>query len=370
MVARAKIKPATESVWDERIISLIVAQNTSEDKFFREHLIPVRELTGGEPLSNSQYKEVQDAINERILNQTYILPDGKKGSDGYPIFERIKIDDEGNITAKLNQALCEHFLELKKEFAVRSYPAFSTLSSTYAQALFRVLNSWKNMAEATIKLDALHEMLSTPPSFRKSFQSFRRRVLDIAQREITNPNKTNFFFAWEPVKKGKRKVESIRFIFVESRVETPEEKALREHGELQKASRECWQVWERQGKKGKCSPKKRSPKCQFCTTRGMMRVAEMQQEERRQEAQGEKMNAVNPISELPPEMPPQQNEIKQDNGAKFDAPMPESPQEQVAEMDKTVRRLQAKLDSFPAMRELPPARPPQWHDEVGLDEGV
>ena len=271
IIARAKIDPAVVSVWEERIIALIAAQNTTEDKFFREHVIPVTELTGGKPLSTLQHEEAKKAVNERVVRQTYVIPKGRKGSEAFPIFEYIKIDDDGNITAKFNQALCVHFLELKKEFAVRSLPAFSSLTSTYSQQLFRILNSWKGMQEATIPLEELHNVLQTPRTCRKDFAQFRIRVLEVAQREITDPEKTNFFFNWQPVKEGLQKIVAIKFIFNPAMAkpqETPEEKAKRELSEAQTAAEDCWQMNKTYNKK--CRPGKRSKKCQFCTTRGRM----------------------------------------------------------------------------------------------------
>lgn len=272
VIARARIDPKVGSVWDERIIALIAAKNTREDKIFQEHVISVAELTGGKPLSTVQFKEAEKAIKDRLVRQTYVIPQGKRGFKAYPIFEYIAVDDDGNIKAKLNSALCEHFLDLKKEFAVRSLPAFSSLTSTYAQQLFRCLNSWKGLNEVVIPLDELHNLLSTPPSCRKNFKEMRTRVLEIAHREITSPEKTAMFFDWQPVKEGLQKVVAIRFIFnpalLNVKQETPEEQAKRELAETQSEAEDCWQMYQALNKK--CRPGKRSKKCQFCTSRGRM----------------------------------------------------------------------------------------------------
>jgi plasmid replication initiation protein len=131
------------------------------------------------------------------------------------------------------------------------------------------LNSWKGLNEVTISLEELHSLLATPPSFRKNFKEFRTRVLEIAQREITDPQKTALFFEWQPVKKGLQKVVAIKFIFNPALVktqETPEEQAKRELAEAQHLAESCWQTYQTVNKK--CKPGKRSKKCQFCTTRG------------------------------------------------------------------------------------------------------
>ena len=100
-----------ESVWNERIMALIAAQNITKDNFYLEHIIPITELNKGENISTSQYAEIKKTIKERTVRQTYVIPRGKKGFEAYPIFEYIELDDNGNIKVKLNQALCSRLLD-------------------------------------------------------------------------------------------------------------------------------------------------------------------------------------------------------------------------------------------------------------------
>jgi plasmid replication initiation protein len=209
-IARAKIKPKTESVWEERIIAFLLAKIRVEDEAFHEQVMSFEELNEGQAMSSSQYAEAKRAV-ENLWGKTFAMPLGWRGVEGYPIFQHLGIDDEGNIKAKLNPLLCEHYLKLREQFAERSLPEFRRLSGTYAQMLFRHLNSWKARGEVDISIKELHDFLSVPPSLRKDFSLMRARILEPAHREITE--KTSLSYTWEPVRKGLRKVEAVHFTF-------------------------------------------------------------------------------------------------------------------------------------------------------------
>jgi plasmid replication initiation protein len=211
-IARARISPAVEGVWDGRIIATIAARNTIHEAEFTEQRISIRELfnNGDKPISNSQFSEIRKALT-RLVKAHFEI----QTPTGYflmPIFERVGVDG-GEIVGKFNRGLAQYYLELRKQFAMYSLPAFRSLSSIYAQTLFRYLSSWRNEDEVTIPLEEIHELLRTPPSFRKDFRSFRKYVLEVAYNEITDVNKANFYYEWEPVKKGLRKVIAIKFCF-------------------------------------------------------------------------------------------------------------------------------------------------------------
>jgi plasmid replication initiation protein len=268
-VARAKIKPKTDSVWEERIISILLAKVRVADRVFHEQVISFEELNAGRAMSSREYSEARRAIDE-LGHKTYVMPEGWRGIAVYPIFQYVMIDDDGNIRGKFNSALCEHFIDLRKQFAIRSLPEFRELSGTYAQQLFRFLNSWKSTKEVTIGIDELHEFLSTPPSFRENFKAFRLRVLEPAYKEISE--KTSLYYTWEPVRKGLRKVESIRFSFQPAAltdIATAATKKKRtDNADVQRESNQCYEELQRTGKT--CIPKRTTKRCQFCLTRGRM----------------------------------------------------------------------------------------------------
>ncbi|MEG1913362.1 MAG: replication initiation protein, partial [Cloacibacillus sp.] len=111
----------------------------------------------------------------------------------------------------------------------------------------------------------LHDLLSTPESFRKDFRQFRIYVLEKAHKDITS--KTTLFYEWEPIKQG-RSVVSVRFIFARRRAlpmaakkaDDAREKQSQDNTRLGVAAISCFNA---QG--NQCSKEKpRTKLCKFC----------------------------------------------------------------------------------------------------------
>jgi plasmid replication initiation protein len=271
-VARAKVSPAPESVWEWRIINQLVAKNRENDKAFAVHKISFKELEPTKKLSGGEHREIKKSVL-KLAHITIEIPKGNRGVRVTPIFAVISLDDDGNIEAQLNHMLKPHYLALERNFTLYSLPEFRLLSSVYSQAMFRYLHSWKNLdkGEHTATLEELHALLSTPESLRKDFRNFRSRVLEPAHREITE--KTGLYYEWEPVREGLRKVVAVRFVFqslaLTAPKKTPEQEANEEHARLQHESNQCYEkIYIQQ--RIKCVPKKRSKRCKFCLERGRM----------------------------------------------------------------------------------------------------
>lgn len=206
-IARAQITPPAESVWEERIIAQVAAYIKRCDGEFPETAFMVGQLIDTKKISNSQLREIEKA-SQRLVGTTFKLKRGKNFKI-YSAFSFIEFED-GIISAKLNQDLKPHYLMLKQQFAVRSLPEFRKLSSVYSQQIYRFLNSWTGLKEATIPLEELHHATNPPPSIWENYKNFRARVLDVSHREINE--KTDLKFDWEPIKQG-RNVIAIKFIF-------------------------------------------------------------------------------------------------------------------------------------------------------------
>lgn len=208
-IARARLSPPADSVWEERIIAQVAAFNRAEDTEFPTTAFMIGQLFDTKKkLDGSRFKEVE-ASAKKLGSTTFTVYKSRDKFTVYPVFEFIDYD-HGIITAKLNQGLKPHYLMLKQQFAVRSLPEFRKLSSVYSQQIYRFLNSWAKLNEATIPLEELIHATNPPPSIRDNYKNFKLRVLDISHREINE--KTNLKYDWEPVKDGK-KVMAVRFIF-------------------------------------------------------------------------------------------------------------------------------------------------------------
>lgn len=283
-IARAHLSPPAENVWSERIISQVAAFNRVDDNEFPETVFMIGRLVDNrKKVSGSQFNAIQKAA-EKLAGTTFTIFENKHKFNVYPVFEYIKYD-AGIISAKLNKGLKPHYLELKKQFAIRSLPEFRTLSSVYSQQIFRLLNSWKSLPKknVVIAVEELHKLAGAPDSLRANFKDFRARVLEPAQREINE--KTALKWAWEPIKTG-RKVTAIRFVFgeleakkLEKNRHTAEKKTEKEIlRELQTESIRCWEKHHANGKT--CKPRKTAKRCEYCITRGKMSFSKQQKSNR------------------------------------------------------------------------------------------
>lgn len=212
-IARARLSPPADSVWEERIIAQVAAFNRVDDTEFPSTAFMVGQVVNSpKKISTLQMSEIQKAT-QKLASTTFTLYRDRHSFRSYAVFSYIDFD-HGIITAKLNQDLKPHYLELKKQFALRALPGFRELTSVYSQQIFRFLNSWAQLPEAIIPIAELHHVTTAPDSLKKDFRNFRLRVLEIAHREINA--KTSMKYDWEPIKKG-RKVIAIKFIFKRGR---------------------------------------------------------------------------------------------------------------------------------------------------------
>ena len=145
-IARAQLRPQAESVWEERIISQIVAFNRVDDEDFPEADFMLGRLVDGrKKISGYVFQQIGKAV-ERLASTTYTIYHSRKKYDIFPIFSRISYDN-GIISAKLNPELKPYFLQLRREFSMRSLPEFRRLSSIYAQQIYRFLCSVRALEE-------------------------------------------------------------------------------------------------------------------------------------------------------------------------------------------------------------------------------
>lgn len=272
-IARAQLRPQAESVWEERIISQIVAFNRVDDTEFPEtDFLLGRLFDGRKKISGREFLEIGKAV-ERLASTTYTIYHSRRKFDIFPIFARISYDN-GVISAKLNPELKPYFLQLRREFSLRSLPEFRSLSSIYAQQIYRFLCSFRALEETEVEIERLHFTTTAPDSFKQNFKEFRRRVLEPAEKEINS--KTNLKFRWEPIQQG-RKVVAVRFIFGGGAAAEAGDRAdvSGENEDLKKWQRLSNACYERHAKAGTTCKPRGGNKCTYCRTRGRMAFKDM-----------------------------------------------------------------------------------------------
>lgn len=268
-IARAQLQPPNESVWEERIIAQVAALNRMSDEDFPEQAFMIGQLTE-KHIDGRTLTAIKNAC-QRLIGTYFKIHYSNSRFRLYSVFRYIEYDN-GIISAQFNSDLKPFYLQLKREFSMRSLPEFQRLSSAYSQQIYRLLCSYRALDTAEIPIERLHDLTNAPKSFKIDFRSFRRRVLEPAEKEINA--KTNLKFTWEPIRQG-RKTIAVRFIFASGAAASAADRAAaaevaNENEELRKWQRLSNTCWERHFKAGTtCSPRGGN-KCTYCKTRGRM----------------------------------------------------------------------------------------------------
>ena len=258
--ALARAKWSVESVWEPRMVALVASMVRKDDEDFCTYRLPISEVVR-EKIDGRTYARVASVV-DNIMGRVITIPD-PKGWTKYTVFSKCRyIAGEGVLELGFHPDLKIHYLGLQKNFTKYSLLEFMMLPSIYSQRLFEVLKSWDDKPEKVIQLTDLHEMVGAPPSLRKKYPDFRRKVLEKAHKDIRKH--TNLSFEWEPIKKG-RKVDSIRFVFSTPRKAQLEEKKKTETQtkQSQKMNKlfikavECW-------KSENCQFDEKSKVCEVC----------------------------------------------------------------------------------------------------------
>ena len=272
-----------ESVWEPRLVNTVASKIRMDDEDFHTYTIPLKEITEpGKRLGGKDYAELVAAV-ERLMSRPIKIQESPTAISIYNIFAKCKIDAEKRtVTVCFHPDLKPHFLNLKERFTKISLAEFMSLPSTYSQRLFEILKSWDDKSEVEISLESLYEMLDIPASYRANFLNFRRRILEQAHKDVVEREGSSLWFDWEPIKSGRAgKVVAIRFVFNWKKAQDMEKNQPTDEvfitAKLQQGSNRCFERVVIRARK-KCTPKPKTPRCQFCLKRGRMAAQQIVEE--------------------------------------------------------------------------------------------
>lgn len=192
--------------------SLVDHTDVKENQSFVEYQISASSILSETCTGGDNYKQLQDAA-KILIDQKIEQHKHEKHFKYYSLFSTIEYEN-GILKGEFHKDLMPFFLMAKEQFTKIRLSEYMQLPSIYSQCIFSFLKSWDDKKEITIKLSELHEILDTPPSFKKDFRQFRTRVLEKAYKDIKE--KTSLGFEFEAIKNG-RAVSEIKFKFVKRR---------------------------------------------------------------------------------------------------------------------------------------------------------
>lgn len=111
----------------------------------------------------------------------------------------------GKIKIKFDEDMQKYLTGLYTNYTQYSLLCVLPMRSTYSIRLYELLKSYSGLHAKEFDIDDLKEQLCAP---YERFPDFRRKVLDVATREINQY--TDIEITWEPISKG-RKVVKVHF---------------------------------------------------------------------------------------------------------------------------------------------------------------
>jgi plasmid replication initiation protein len=215
------------SVVERRFLLWIISQIKPDDDSFETYRISVTDWADfvGITKRGDIYKDVADMANSFTTRNIAIRRENEKKERFFNWFHHIEYDwGTGTISARIHEDLRPYLLQLKEQFTAITLEYALVLKSFYAGRLYDLLMQYRLIGVRIIELPQLKSWLGVDDDKYDNFAFFRRRVLDIAEREIND--KTDIRFSWEAIKNG-RKVVAIKFVIVSNvpavTVENPEE---------------------------------------------------------------------------------------------------------------------------------------------------
>jgi len=189
---------------EQRLILLTIAQVDKDDEDFKTYKIDLKNMS--EKVDKKINKTRMKDLAFAIMKKPFMLPETKKI---YNFFSAIEpIEKESALKVQFHPDLKPFLLNLKKEFTKYSLENLLNLQSIYAIRIYQLLKQYEQIGSRKFNVDELREILQTPKSY-KNFTDFKRKVLDISEKEINT--KTDIKIEWEVTKKNRRKVVEIEF---------------------------------------------------------------------------------------------------------------------------------------------------------------
>lgn len=187
-----------------KAFSFIISKIRPNDQPFQEYTFTINEyckILGIETNNGKNIRTVKKSLKSLVDKSFFLtLDDGTETTVSW--INKVWINKgTGRIKVRLDDDLQKYVTNLYNNFT--QYELFCTLPmrSTYSIRIYELLKSYAYQGKQhTFDVDLLKRQLCC--EHYKRFQDFRRKVLEVATKEINEY--TDLEVSWEPIKEGKR----------------------------------------------------------------------------------------------------------------------------------------------------------------------
>jgi plasmid replication initiation protein len=201
-LVNAKYKLNTSEI---KFIMIALAQINADDKEFKDYEIKVSELEL--KLQSEQHETRLKQFAKNILSKPLEVPT----NDGWIVFNWFQdieyIRGQAKFRVSISKKLMPYLLELKERFVKYNLGYILPLTSNYSIRLYQLLKEYEKLTRRTFTVVELQDLLQVPNSLKR-YDNFKRKVLQVAEKELIE--NCDIFFEFEEIKEG-RKVNEILF---------------------------------------------------------------------------------------------------------------------------------------------------------------
>ena len=159
-------------------------------------------------IGGKTYHEVQACISALASHNFWVLDNKNKQRKLVQWFEDAKIlEGSSAIEVTISESIAEFLFGLRSNYTKYELENILNMDSGHSIRLYELLKSYSYRKQINITISELRNRTNTDNVYSE-FSDFKRRVLDVAVREIND--KTDLSVQYELVREGK-KVESITF---------------------------------------------------------------------------------------------------------------------------------------------------------------
>jgi len=218
--------PRILNMQEQKLFMFLISKIKPEDREFFTFRVTVDEFAKAVGVNNTKntYRDLQE-ISKRLMSRviTIHLPE-KKIITQTNILDYIDYHyGKGYADIRLSHKLSPYLLGLKREFTQYKLSQITRLSSLYAARIYEMLKKQEIFGKRTFFIDDLRKKLSINSSQYQRINNFKKKVLDIAKREIDE--KTDLKIDFKFIKAG-RKIAAVEFNIVSKDEKTEKQKGL------------------------------------------------------------------------------------------------------------------------------------------------
>ena len=199
------------SVQEQKIILYLISKIKPRDKDFKNNVFDIKDfckICGIDTHNGKNYINLKETIKKLADKSIWVKSDDGNRETLYRWLNYAVIDKKsGEIQIQFHELMKPFLLELKSSFTQYELLYILAMQSQYGIRLYETLKSYEFRKEILFNLEDLKEMLMAKKY--DVYNSFKRRVLEIAIREINDFSDINV--QYEPIKDGK-KIVGLKFL--------------------------------------------------------------------------------------------------------------------------------------------------------------